>query len=71
MSELSHLKNKLLVEQIEEQIFRYILDTPIDLGQKLPNEFELAQQLRAAGLDMPDDCISEEECAQALASLLA
>lgn len=43
MSELSHLKNKLLVEQIEEQIFRYILDTPIDLGQKLPNEFELGE----------------------------
>lgn len=44
MNDFSHLKNKLLAEQVEEQIFRYILETPFDLGDKLPNEFELGQR---------------------------
>ena len=39
--ELSNLKNKLLAEQVQEQIYQYILDTPIAVGAKLPNEFEL------------------------------
>lgn len=28
MSEFSHLRNKLLAEQVEDQIYHYILDTP-------------------------------------------
>ena len=28
MSEFSHLKHKLLAEQVEDQIYHYILDTP-------------------------------------------
>ena len=28
MSEVSHLKNRLLAEQVEDQIYHYILDTP-------------------------------------------
>ena len=28
MNDFSHLKNKLLAEQIEDQIYHYILDTP-------------------------------------------
>lgn len=43
MSEFSHLKNKLLAEQVEDQIYHYILDTPLEPGAKLPNEFELGQ----------------------------
>ena len=39
--ELSNLKSKLLAEQVQEQIYQYILDTPIAVGAKLPNEFEL------------------------------
>lgn len=42
--ELSHLKSKLLAEQVQEQIYQYILDTPIAIGAKLPNEFELGEQ---------------------------
>lgn len=42
--ELSNLKNKLLAEQVQEQIYQYILDTPIDIGAKLPNEFELGDK---------------------------
>jgi hypothetical protein len=28
MNDFSHLKNKLLAEQVEDQIYHYILDTP-------------------------------------------
>ena len=44
MDEFSHLKSKLLAEQVEEQIYHYILDTPLNPGSKLPNEFELGEK---------------------------
>lgn len=44
MAGLSNLKNKLLAEQIQEQIYQYILDAPLQVGTKLPNEFELAEK---------------------------
>ena len=43
MSEFSHLKNKLLAEQVEDQIYHYILDEALEPGAKLPNEFALAK----------------------------
>lgn len=33
---------KLLASQIEDRIFEYIIQTPFQIGDKLPNEFELA-----------------------------
>ena len=44
MSDFSHLKNKLLAEQVEDEIYHYILDTPLEPGTKLPNEFELGEK---------------------------
>lgn len=44
MDELSQLKSKLLVEQVEERIYRYIVDTPLKPGTRLPNEFELGEK---------------------------
>lgn len=44
MSELSNLKSTLLAEQVQEQIYQYILDHSFGIGDKLPNEFELASQ---------------------------
>jgi DNA-binding FadR family transcriptional regulator len=44
MEEFSGLKNKLLAERVREQIYQYILNTPIQIGEKLPNEFELAEK---------------------------
>ncbi len=44
MNDFSHLKSKLLAEQVEEQIYHYILDTPLNSGSKLPNEFELGEK---------------------------
>lgn len=44
MSELTYLKNKLLAEQVQEQIYQYILEKPFEIGDKLPNEFELGER---------------------------
>ena len=44
MSEFSHLKNKLLAEQVEDQIYHYILDEALEPGAKLPNEFALGEK---------------------------
>lgn len=53
MSEFSHLKNKLLAEQVEDQIYHYILDTPLEPGAKLPNEFALAEKFRVGRSTIP------------------
>ena len=37
------MEKKLLVSQIEEKLFDYILNEPIKVGEKIPNEFELAE----------------------------
>ena len=52
MSEFSHLKNKLLAEQVEDEIYHYILDTPLEPGAKLPNEFELGEKFGGAPAPM-------------------
>ena len=46
ISEFSHLKNKLLAEQVEDQIYHYILDEALEPGAKLPNEFALGEKFR-------------------------
>lgn len=42
--DFTHLKSKLLAEQIEDRIFQMILDEPLAVGDKLPNEFALADR---------------------------
>lgn len=44
MSELSNMKSKVLAEQVQEQIYQFILDHSYEIGAKLPNEFELANR---------------------------
>ncbi|QQK09052.1 FadR family transcriptional regulator [Miniphocaeibacter halophilus] len=44
MSEFSKIKTKLLAEQIEEEIYNYIIKSNLSIGDKLPNEFELAEK---------------------------
>ena len=36
-----------LVSQIEEELLRYIQDSPVPVGEKIPNEFDLSQQFNA------------------------
>ena len=38
------MKSKLLAEQVQEQLYQYIVSTPIGIGDKLPNEFELGEK---------------------------
>lgn len=44
MSDFSNIKKKLLVEQTEDQLFQYITNKPVAIGEKLPNEFKLGEQ---------------------------
>ena len=43
MDTLKKIRGSLLVDNTEIAIFNYIKETPIPVGQKLPNEFELAE----------------------------
>lgn len=43
MSSFSGIKNTLLAEQVEEQLYEYITKLPLKAGDKLPNEFKLAE----------------------------
>lgn len=43
MNRLDKVEKKLLGSQIEDQILEYILEKPFGIGDKLPNEFELAE----------------------------
>lgn len=40
-------ERKLLGARVEEALMAYILDTPVPVGGKLPNEFELGQMFQA------------------------
>ncbi|HJB58383.1 MAG TPA: FadR family transcriptional regulator [Candidatus Faecalibacterium faecipullorum] len=44
MTAFSGLKHTLLAEQVEEQLYDYITKLPMKAGDKLPNEFKLAEQ---------------------------
>ncbi len=46
MSGLSNLKSTLLAEQVQEQLLRYIQRTPVEVGGRLPNEFELGAKFQ-------------------------
>lgn len=43
MEDLSNVKSRLLAEQVEEQLLRYIQTKPLAVGEKLPNEFKLGE----------------------------
>lgn len=44
MYQFEKLDNKLLGEQIEDELMNYILQEPVEVGQRIPNEFELAER---------------------------
>lgn len=44
MYQFEKADKKLLGEQIEEELMNYILQEPVEIGQKIPNEFELAEK---------------------------
>lgn len=44
MYQFEKMDKKLLGEKIEEELMNYIRKEPVEIGQKLPNEFELAEK---------------------------
>lgn len=40
------MERKLLGAQVEDELMTYILKTPVQIGEKLPNEFELGQMFQ-------------------------
>lgn len=44
MYEFEKMDRKLLGERIEDELMRYILEEPVEVGQKIPNEFDLARR---------------------------
>ncbi len=44
MSDFLELKKNLLAEQVQEQLYQYIMTLPDAVGSKLPNEFELGKR---------------------------
>ena len=43
MKQLERINRGLLSNQVEDELLRYIQERPIMVGEKIPNEFELAQ----------------------------
>ena len=66
MGGFSNIKSKLLAEQVQEQIYHYILETPLEPGSKLPNEFELGEKF---GVGRSKMCI-RDRCKGGLTSEL-
>lgn len=44
MYQFEKVNKKLLGSQIEDELMDYILKEPVEIGQKIPNEFELAER---------------------------
>lgn len=44
MYQFEKINKRLLGAQIEEELMNFILQTPVEIGQKIPNEFELAEK---------------------------
>lgn len=44
MYHFENLQNKPLADRVEDNILSYIVDNKIEVGAKIPNEFELAKQ---------------------------
>lgn len=44
MYQFEKMGRKLLGEQIEDELMSFILHEPVEIGQKIPNEFDLAEK---------------------------
>lgn len=43
MYQFEKMEKKLLGRRVEDALLDYILQEPIEIGQKIPNEYELAE----------------------------
>ena len=44
MYNFEKMDKKLLVSQVEEELFRYIQEEPVEIGERIPNEYDLAER---------------------------
>lgn len=44
MYQFEKMDKRLLGSQVEDALFAYILNEPVEIGEKIPNEFELAER---------------------------
>lgn len=44
MYRIEKMNQKLLAPQVEEELMNYILHEPVKIGERIPNEYELAQR---------------------------
>ena len=44
MYQIEKMNQKLLAPQVEEELMNYILHEPVQIGEKIPNEYELASR---------------------------
>ena len=44
MYQIEKMNQKLLAPQVEEELMNYILHEPVGIGEKIPNEYELARR---------------------------
>ena len=44
MYQFEKMNKKLLASQVEDELMNYILKEPVEIGQKIPNEYELAER---------------------------
>ncbi len=63
-------KGKVVLDGPPKEIFTHV-EQMKDIGLDVPDTVELCWELDRAGLDLPLDSLSDEECAQALYDLLS
>ena len=44
MYKIEKMNKKLLASQVEEELLNYIIHEPVEIGARIPNEFELAER---------------------------
>ena len=47
------MNRKLLASQVEEELMDYILQEPVNVGDKIPNEFENRQRILKRKQEQP------------------
>ena len=46
MYKIEKMNKNLLAFRVEEGLMNYILQEPIEIGERIPNEFELPEKIR-------------------------
>lgn len=62
-------KGKIIADGAPKEVFQHVEELK-SIGLTVPETVELCWQLRQAGVDLPLDAISDEDCAKALYELL-